>query len=139
MVAVGKKTSGFHTETERVTALPKKLTRAELIDHIVERFKIHKTEVNLLLELVFDDIKQALGDGRIVELRSFGTFEIHIRAQRKARNPRTGEKLMAEERGTVFFRPGREMKNLVKKTNGKKPDQRTQTDAADALDKAGGE
>jgi integration host factor subunit alpha len=100
-----------------VTALPKKLTRAELIDHIVEKFNIHKTEVNLLLELVFDDIKKALADGRIVELRSFGTFEIHVRAGRKARNPKTGEKLVTQERGVVFFRPGREMKTLVKKVN----------------------
>jgi nucleoid DNA-binding protein len=122
-----------------VTALPKKLTRAELIDHIVERFKIHKTEVNLLLETVFDDIKQALGEGRIVELRSFGTFEIHIRAQRKARNPRTGEKLVTQERGTVFFRPGREMKNLVKKTGAKKPDPKIQADAPAAAENAGSE
>jgi integration host factor subunit alpha len=126
-------------ETERVTALPKKLTRAELIDHIVERFKIHKTEVNLLLEMVFDDIKQALGEGRIVELRSFGTFEIHIRAQRKARNPRTGEKLVTQERGTVFFRPGREMKNLVKKPGTAKPDPKTHADAPTAAENAGGE
>ncbi len=100
-----------------MTALPKKLTRAELIDHIVEKFNIHKTEVNLLLELVFDDIKKALAEGRIVELRSFGTFEIHVRAGRKARNPKTGEKLVTQERGVVFFRPGREMKTLVKKVN----------------------
>ncbi len=95
--------------------MQKKLTRAELIDHIVEKFKIHKTQVNLLLELIFDDIKKALADGRIVELRSFGTFEIHVRAGRKARNPRTGERLVTEERGVVFFRAGREMKNRVRK------------------------
>jgi nucleoid DNA-binding protein len=113
-----------------VTALPKKLTRAELIDHIVEKFKIQKTEVNLLLELIFDDIKKALAEGRSVELRSFGTFEIHIRAGRKARNPKTGERLVTEERGVVFFRPGREMKALAKKTNGKTPDLKPPTDAA---------
>jgi integration host factor subunit alpha len=98
-----------------VTALPEKLTRAELIDHIVEKFNINKNEVNLLLELVFDDIKKALAKKRIVELRSFGTFEIHVRARRKTRNPKTGERLVTEERGAVFFRPGREMKQLVKK------------------------
>ena len=100
-----------------MTALPEKLTRAELISHIVEKFKINKNEINLLLELVFDDIKKALAQGRIVELRSFGTFKIHVRAQRKTRNPKTGERLVTEERGAVFFRPGREMKELVKKAN----------------------
>jgi integration host factor subunit alpha len=104
-----------------VAALPVKLTRAELIGHIGERFKLNKNEVNLLLELIFDDIKKALAVGRIVELRSFGTFEIHVRAKRKARNPKTGERLVTEERGAVFFRPGREMKELVKKAKTNSP------------------
>jgi len=119
-----------------VTALPKKLTRAELIDHIVEKFKIHKTEVNLLLELVFDDIKKALAEGRSVELRSFGTFEIHVHAGRKARNPKTGEKIVTQDRGVVFFRPGREMKTLVKhvKETAGDPDAQSDRDPARNVD-----
>jgi nucleoid DNA-binding protein len=104
-----------------VTALSEKLTRAELIGHIVEKFNLNKNVVNMLLELVFSDIKQALAQGRIVELRSFGTFEIHVRAQRKTRNPKTGERLVTEQRGAVFFRPGREMKELVKKSKAGRP------------------
>ncbi|MBN2354385.1 MAG: integration host factor subunit beta [Spirochaetales bacterium] len=117
-----------------MTALPKKLTRAELIDHIVEKFNIHKTVVNLLLEHVFDDIKKALAEGRSVELRSFGTFEIHVRAGRKARNPKTGEKLVTQDRGVVFFRPGREMKTRVKKVKKPSGNPGAQTDRASIRD-----
>ncbi|HEQ72099.1 MAG TPA: integration host factor subunit beta, partial [Spirochaetia bacterium] len=94
-----------------------KLTRAELIELISEKFPLKKTEANLLLEMVFKAIKQALADKRAVELRGFGTFEIHRRARRKARNPKTGEKLMTEPYDAVFFRPGREMRNLVKNSS----------------------
>jgi integration host factor subunit alpha len=113
--------------------LPKKLTRAELIDHISEKFNIHRTQVNILLELVFDDIKKALAAGRVVELRSFGTFEIHVRAGRKARNPKTGEKLTTAERGAVFFRPGREMRSLAKTTNGKSQQEKTPAAGAEPV------
>jgi integration host factor subunit beta len=91
-----------------------KFTRVELIEHIVERFHINKVEANLLIEMLFDDIKKALSEKRIVELRAFGTFEIRTRVGRKARNPKTGERVVTEEHDVVFFRPGQEMKNRVK-------------------------
>lgn len=95
------------------TVLSKKLTRAELIDHLAEKFNLQKAQINLILETIFEDIKKALAEARSVELRNFGTFEIHKRVGRRARNPRTGEKVLTEPRNKVFFRPGQEMKKLV--------------------------
>ena len=48
------------------------------------------------------------------ELRNFGVFEVKRRAARKARNPRTGEKVFVDEKFVVTFKPGKEMEERVK-------------------------
>src|SRR5581483_274219 len=52
-------------------------------------------------------------DGRI-ELRNFGVFEVKRRKPRKARNPRTGEKVDVEAKNVVTFKPGKEMEERVR-------------------------
>jgi hypothetical protein len=54
-----------------------------------------------------------VADGRI-ELRNFGVFEVKKRAARKARNPRTGEKVFVAEKFVVTFKPGKEMEEKVR-------------------------
>ena len=51
-------------------------------------------------------------EGR-VELRNFGVFEVKRRAPRKARNPRTGEKLFVPEKSVVTFRAGQNVQQRV--------------------------
>ena len=94
-----------------------KLTRAELIELISEKFPLKKTEANLLLEMVFKAIKQALADKRAVELRGFGAVSVRPRGERTGRNPRTGDQVPVPERRVVTFRPGKRMKELVSGTS----------------------
>ena len=54
-----------------------------------------------------------LRDGRI-ELRNFGVFEVKRRAPRKARNPRTGDKVFVPAKNVVSFKPGKEMEERVR-------------------------
>jgi nucleoid DNA-binding protein len=58
-----------------------------------------------------------LNEGRI-ELRNFGVFEVKRRRARKARNPRTGEKVNVPARMVVAFKPGREMQERVNQSDG---------------------
>ena len=51
---------------------------------------------------------------RRIELRNFGVFEVKRRAPRKARNPRTGDKVFVPEKYVVTFKPGKEMEERVK-------------------------
>ena len=68
-----------------------------------------------IVQQTFDAIvKTLLEDGRI-ELRNFGVFEVKQRAPRKARNPRTGEKVYVPAKNVVTFKPGKEMEELVRK------------------------
>jgi len=94
--------------------LQKKLTKAEIVESIFQKTNSNKRELFVIVEAFFEEIKDALKHGRIVEFRCFGTFEVHQRAGRKARNPKTGEKVRTDDHGVVFFRPGRELKTLVR-------------------------
>ncbi|MDR2493695.1 MAG: integration host factor subunit beta [Spirochaetaceae bacterium] len=91
-----------------------KYTRKKLIDSIAEKTGIHQKEVRRVVDYVFDDLKTALIERKMIELRGFGTFKVKMRKGReKARNPKTGEAVSVNDHGTVVFRPGRELKKDV--------------------------
>ncbi|MGL4524255.1 MAG: HU family DNA-binding protein [Spirochaetia bacterium] len=96
-----------------------KLTKAEIIDEIyialtTQGFSANKKEILAIIELFFDQIKDALIQKKVIELRGFGTFELKMRKGReKARNPRTGETLCVDSHYVASFRPGKELKDSV--------------------------
>jgi nucleoid DNA-binding protein len=75
-------------------------------------------------------IHTLVSEGRI-ELRNFGVFEVKRRAPRKARNPRTGDKVYVPSKNVVTFKPGKEMEELVRKMNPAKLPLLEQGSAAD--------
>ena len=89
----------------------KKYTKAEIVDSVHNKTGIERNSVRIVTDAVLDDIKAALADGRVIELRGFGTFEIKIRKGRQqARNPRTGEMVSVNSHGIAHFRAGQELK-----------------------------
>ena len=67
-----------------------------------------------IVQKTFDAIVEALVTERRIELRNFGVFEVKKRAARKARNPRTGERVDVSEKYVVTFKPGKEMEERVR-------------------------
>jgi nucleoid DNA-binding protein len=96
-----------------------KLTKAEIVENIYSTIIDHgistnKRVVQAIADQMMDEIKQGLVNGRAVELRGFGTFELRLRKGReKARNPRTGAVLPVESHSVAVFRPGRDLKEAV--------------------------
>ena len=91
-----------------------KLTKAEIIENIHERVDMNRKDVHAIIDELFEELKNALEDDRIIELRGFGTFEIRTRKGReKARNPKTGEIVPVKAHGVAVFRPGKELKALA--------------------------
>lgn len=91
-----------------------KLTKAEIIENIFEKLQINRKDIHCVVDQFFDELKEALNEDKIVELRGFGTFEIRTRKGReKARNPKTGEIVPVSAHGVAVFRPGKELKNLA--------------------------
>ena len=91
-----------------------KYTKAEIVDSIYNKTGINRKEIRNMMDLLIDEIKNALVQNSIIELRGFGTFEVRIRKGRqKARNPKTGETLSVNSHGIVSFRAGKELKQDV--------------------------
>src|SRR5215510_15055835 len=67
-----------------------------------------------IVQKTFDAIVDTLIQERRIELRNFGVFEVKKRAPRKARNPRTGEKVFVPQKFVVTFKPGKEMEERVR-------------------------
>lgn len=92
----------------------KKLTKADIIDSINVKTGTNRKDIHAVIDLFIEEIKTALTDGRVVELRGFGTFEIRVRkGRKKARNPKTGEPVSVNAHGVAAFRPGKELKQDV--------------------------
>lgn len=66
-------------------------------------------------EYIFDKIGEYLSEGEKVQLRGFGNFEVRIRAERKGRNPQTGEAIIIQSIKAPVFKSGTALKELVNK------------------------
>jgi len=92
----------------------KKFTKVDIVDALYEKTGMTRTEIRNVVDLFIDEMKDALLNCQIIELRGFGTFEVKVRKARpRARNPRTGETIAIRSHGAVAFRSGRELKQAV--------------------------
>jgi nucleoid DNA-binding protein len=90
------------------------VTKKEIVKEISEELGLTQLKTKEIVQKTFDAIvKTLLREGRI-ELRNFGVFEVKRRKARKARNPRTGEKVDVEPKNVVTFKPGKEMEEKVR-------------------------
>ena len=93
------------------------VTKKEIVKKISEDIGLTQLKTKDIVQRTLDAIIQTLvSEGRI-ELRNFGVFEVKRRAPRKARNPRTGDKVYVPAKNVVTFKPGKEMEELVRKMN----------------------
>jgi nucleoid DNA-binding protein len=90
------------------------VTKKEIVRTISEEIGLTQLQTKEIVQKTFDAIVEALVAERRIELRNFGVFEVKRRAPRKARNPRTGDKVFVPEKYVVTFKPGKEMEERVK-------------------------
>jgi len=89
----------------------KKFTKADIVDALYDKTGMNRKEIRTVIDLFIGEVKAALLQRNVIELRGFGTFEVKVRKARpRARNPRTGQTLSIRPRGIVTFRSGRELK-----------------------------
>ena len=90
------------------------MTKKEIVKKISEDIGLTQLKTKDIVQRTLDAIIQTLvSEGRI-ELRNFGVFEVKQRAPRKARNPRTGEKVDVGAKNVVTFKPGKEMEEKIR-------------------------
>ena len=90
------------------------VTKKEIVKTISEEIGLTQLKTKEIVQKTFDAIVETLVDERRIELRNFGVFEVKKRAARKARNPRTGDKVYVPEKFVVTFKPGKEMEERVR-------------------------
>ncbi len=89
------------------------MTKAELVAKMAEKAGISKKDAEAALNAFMDAVKEALANGEKVSLVGFGTFEVVERAERKGRNPQTGEEITIPATKAPKFRPGKGLKDAV--------------------------
>jgi len=93
------------------------VTKKEIVKQISDRINLTQLKTKEIVQMTFDAIIDTLvqNDAHRIELRNFGVFEVKQRAARKARNPRTGERVDVPPKNVVTFKPGKEMEERVRK------------------------
>lgn len=90
------------------------MTKAELIDFMAKAANISKDKAGAALNALLDGIQDALKtDEGKVQLTGFGTFQTVHKAERKGRNPGTGEEITIPAQNAVRFKPGKSFKDAV--------------------------
>ncbi len=90
------------------------VTKKEIVKQISEQLGLTQLKTKEIVQKTFDAIIETLLVEKRIELRNFGVFEVKRRKARKARNPRTGEKVDVEPKNVVTFKPGKEMEERVR-------------------------
>lgn len=87
------------------------LTKRDIVLDIYEKTGFAQKEVREVVQLTLDSIAQALAEGRNVELRNFGVFEVQVRKSRVGRNPNKPETdVIIPTRAVIKFKAGKELK-----------------------------
>ncbi len=92
------------------------MTRSGLIDKVSENVKdLTRKQTEIIVETVFESMKEALSKGEKVEIRGFGNFRLKKRRPRKARNPKTGRGVEVPPKSVVYFKVGKELREAINK------------------------
>ena len=90
------------------------MIKSELIQRIAAGNQhLYHRDIERIVNVVFNEIVEALARGDRVELRGFGAFSVKNRPARTGRNPRTGAHVSVEKKSVPFFKTGKEMRERL--------------------------
>ncbi len=89
------------------------MTKAELVNRLMQKTELGKRDASVVVQTILDSIIDSLQDGEKVELRGFGSFKIRVRGPRKGRNPKTGVSVEVPGKKIPYFKPGKELRDLI--------------------------
>jgi integration host factor beta subunit len=94
------------------------MTKSVLIEKVSEKISsLTRKQTEIVVETVFESIKESLVKGEKIEIRGFGNFKLKNRNPRKARNPKTGEKVDVPEKRVLHFKAGKALKEAINSRN----------------------
>lgn len=92
------------------------MTKAELIEDVSRVVEMSRKDSEIIVETIFDSIVKSLKAGDRIEIRGFGSFRTRQRKPRIGRNPKTGTRVDVPAKKIPYFKPSKELKDLVNAT-----------------------
>ena len=89
------------------------MTKADLIDEVSRLAELTRKDSEVIVETIFDSIVRSLRLGEKIEIRGFGSFRTRQRKPRVGSNPKTGDRVEVPAKRIPFFKPSKELKDLV--------------------------
>ena len=117
------------------------MTKADLVEDVAKAAELTKKDAERLVEIVFESIIETLNKGEKIELRGFGSFRVRERGARRGRNPKTGDPVNIPAKRVPYFKPGKELKELINEDGapqGGGDSSTSSTASTDAPDATGG-
>ena len=90
------------------------MLKRELVNEVSEQLVgYYKQDVALAVDIILEEISQALTEGRRVEIRGFGSFSVRTRKPRTTKNPKTGKMMDIPARKTLHFTMSKSLKEVL--------------------------
>lgn len=88
------------------------MIKADIVNRVAEASDVPRTKAALAVDTILETMKTALKDGKRIELRGFGVFQVRDRKKGVGRNPKTGVEVAITPGRTVRFKPGKNLRDL---------------------------
>jgi integration host factor subunit beta len=89
------------------------MTKADLVEKVTAAGELTRRDGEVIVETIFDAVIGALKGGDKIEIRGFGSFRTRQRKPRIGRNPKTGERVEVPAKKVPYFKPSKELRDLV--------------------------
>ena len=93
------------------------MTKAELIEEVSKIVEMTRKDSEVIVETIFESIVNSLHTGDKIEIRGFGSFRTRQRQPRIGRNPKTGTRVEVPSKRIPYFKPSKELRDLVNRTS----------------------
>ncbi len=94
------------------------MTKADLIEEVSRVVEMTRKESEVIVEAIFDSIVRSLRNADKIEIRGFGSFRTRQRQARIGRNPETGTRVEVPAKKIPYFKPSKELKDVVNNSDG---------------------
>ena len=89
------------------------MTKADLIEDVARKTELSRKDSEVIVDTIFEGIVKSLRGGDKIEIRGFGSFRTRHRNSRVGRNPKTGERVDVPAKDIPYFKPSKELKDVV--------------------------
>src|SRR5881398_1548368 len=89
------------------------MTKADLVEEVARVTELTRKDSEVIVDTLFESVIKALKTGDKLEVRGFGSFRVRQRNARVGRNPKTGEQVEVPAKRVPYFKPSKELKDLI--------------------------